>query len=209
MPLNLQTPISYPITSGRSTPQTTPDDPEFSSILRLVQAAVTSEIPLFQIREKSLTARVLFELAQRAAEITRGSQTRLLINDRADIASAAGADGVHLASHSLPADVVRKIFGPDFVIGVSTHSLAESRAAQSAAADFVVFGPIFDTESKRVFGEPQGLDKLREVALALQPFPVIAIGGITTDNVDQCLANHASGVAAIRMFEEMLRSKND
>ncbi len=209
MPLNLQTPISYPITSGRSTPQTTPDDPEFSSILRLVQAAVTAEIPLFQIREKSLPARVLFELAQRAAEITRGSQTRLLINDRADIASAARADGVHLASHSLPADLVRKIFGPDFVIGVSTHSLAEARAAQSAGADFVVFGPIFDTESKRVFGEPQGLDKLREVALAVQPFPVIAIGGITTDNVDQCLANHASGVAAIRMFEEMLRSKND
>ena len=144
-----------------------------------------------------------------AVKITRRSQTRLLVNDRADIASAAGADGVHLTSQSLPADVVRKTFGPDFVIGVSTHSLAEARAAQSAGADFAVFGPIFDTESKRAFGEPQGLDKLREVALALRPFPVIAIGGITADNVDQCLANHASGIAAIRMFDEMMRSKND
>ena len=209
MPLNLQTPIDYPITSGSTTPQTTPDDPEFSSILRLVKAAVTANIPLFQIREKLLSARVLYELTKRAAEITHGSQTRLLVNDRADIASAAGADGVHLTSRSLPADVVRRIFGPDFVIGVSTHSLAEARAAQSAGADFVVFGPIFDTESKRAFGEPQGLDKLREVALALRPFPVIAIGGVTTDNVDQCLANHASGIAAIRMFMRVLRSKND
>src|SRR5689334_25279397 len=152
MPLKVTVPIIYPITSGAAT---TPD------ILRLVQAAVDAEVPLFQIREKSLSARSLYELVVRAVSITRGSKTRLMVNDRVDVARAAGADGVHLTARSLPADVVRKICGPDFLIGVSTHTLDEARAAQAAGADFVVFGPIFETESKRAFGEPQGLDKLR------------------------------------------------
>jgi thiamine-phosphate pyrophosphorylase len=205
MPLQLPLPIFYPITSGKTTSRTTPDDPEFSRILELLQACVSTFIPLFQIREKSLSARVLYELTRQAVEITRGSETRLLVNDRADIAAAAGADGVHLTSQSLPANMVRKLFGSDFVIGASTHSLDEARAAQTAGADFVVFGPIFETESKRAFGEPQGLEKLAEVAVELQPFPVIAIGGITTENAALCLVSGASGVAAIRMFEEQMR----
>ena len=102
----------------------------------------------------------LYELTERAVEITRGSDTRLLVNDRSDIARAAGADGVHLTSQSLPADVVRKIYGPEFLIGVSTHSLDEARAARAGGADFVVFGPVFETESKREFGAPQGLNRL-------------------------------------------------
>jgi thiamine-phosphate pyrophosphorylase len=194
MSLNLQRPIIYPITSGKTTPQTTPD------ILRLVRAVVQAEVPLFQIREKALPARVLYELASRAAEITRGSKTRLLVNDRSDIARAAGADGVHLTSRSLPADVVRSIYGPEFLIGVSTHSLDEARAARDAGADFVVFGPVFETESKRSFGEPQGLDKLRQVAGELGEFPVLAIGGISLENVGACFEAGASGVAAIRLL---------
>ena len=207
MPLNLPIPIIYPISSGKTTPQTTPDDEQFARILRLLQAVVTAKIPLFQIREKALAARVLYELVLRAAKITRGTDTRLLVNDRADIARAAGADGVHLTSQSLPANVVHKMFGPEFVIGVSTHSLEEARAAQAAGADFVVFGPVFETESKRAFGEPQGPDKLREVALALRPVPVIAIGGITSENSALCLVNGASGIAGISMFGEMLDQK--
>jgi thiamine-phosphate pyrophosphorylase len=190
MPLNLQRPIIYPITSGKTTPQN-PD------ILRLVRAAVEAEVALFQIREKSLTARVLYELVSRAAEITRGSKTRLLVNDRSDIARAAGADGVHLTTHSLPADVVRKIYGPEFLIGVSTHSLEEARAARDAGADFVVFGPVFEKQGS---GAPQGLDKLREVTGALGEFPVLAIGGITLENLHACLNAGASGVAAIRLL---------
>jgi len=209
MPLNLPIPILYPISSGKTTPQTTPDDEQFARILRLVQAAVSEKIPLFQIREKALSARVLYELVLRAAKITRGSDTRLLVNDRADIARSAGADGVHLTSQSLPANVVRKMFGPEFVIGVSTHSFEEARAAQAAGADFVVFGPVFETESKRAFGEPQGTEKLCEVALALRPFPVIAIGGITSENSALCLVNRASGIAGISMFDQMLDQKND
>src|SRR6476660_6818423 len=112
--LKFPLPIVYPITSGKTTPD---------HILQLVRAAVEAEVPLFQIREKSLPARVLFDLVARAAEITRGSNTRLLVNDRSDIARAANASGVHFTTHSLPVEVVRSIFGAEFLIGVSTHSL--------------------------------------------------------------------------------------
>jgi thiamine-phosphate pyrophosphorylase len=202
MPLKISLPIVYPITSGATTSQTTADDPQFSSILRLVRAAVDAEVPLFQIREKLLSARVLFELVVRAAEITRGSKTRLLVNDRSDIARASGADGVHLTTQSLPVEVVRNICGAEFLIGVSTHSLDEARTAQDAGADFVVFGPVFETESKRAYGAPQGLDKLREVTRALGEFPVVAIGGITLENFGECFEAGARGVAAIRMLND-------
>ncbi len=203
MPLDLPLPLIYPVTSGETTAQTTPDDPRFSNILRLVQAAVAAKVSLLQIREKSLPARVLYELTARAGEITRGSQTRLLINDRSDIARAASADGVHLTTRSLPAEVVRSIYGAEFLIGVSTHSLETAQAAAKAGADFVVFGPVFETESKRVYGEPLGLEKLREVTSELGEFPVVAIGGITIENVEKCFAVGASGVAAIRLLNDV------
>ena len=202
MPLKFPLPSLYPITGGKTTPQTTPDDPQFSAILELVQAAVNAEVPLFQIREKMLPGRVLYELVMRAASIARGSGTRLLVNDRSDIARAAGADGVHLTTHSLPAAVVRSSFGPEFFIGVSSHSLEEAQAARDGGADFVVFGPVFETESKRVFGPPQGLDKLREVTRELDEFPVFAIGGITLDKIAACLEAGAAGIAAIRLFSD-------
>ena len=200
--MSLPVPIIYPITSGKTSPQTTPDDPQFSEILRLVRAAADADVPLFQIREKSLHARVLYELVARAAKITRGSTTRLLVNDRSDIARAAGADGVHLTTQSLPVEVVRSLFGADFLIGVSTHSLDEALAARAGGADFVVFGPVFETESKRAYGEPQGLSKLAEVVRELSEFPVVAIGGITLDNVDECLQAGARGIAAIRLLND-------
>ena len=192
MPLKFPLPIIYPITSGNNHPD----------ILRLVRAAVDAEVPLFQIREKSLPARVLFDLVARAAELTRGSKTRLLVNDRSDIARAAGADGVHLTAQSLPGEVVRKTCGAEFLIGVSTHSLDEARAAHAGGADFVVFGPVFETASKRVYGEPQGVDKLAAVARELGEFPVVAIGGVTLENAGECFDAGARGVAAIGMFND-------
>lgn len=167
-----------------------------------MEAWVAAEISLVQIREKSLSARVLYELATRAVAITRGSATRLLVNDRFDVARAAGADGVHLTTRSLPAKVVRSICGDDFLIGVSTHSLETALNARAEGADFVVFGPVFETPSKRIYGEPQGLDTLREVTSALAGFPVIAIGGINRENADECFRAGASGIAAIRLFNE-------
>ena len=180
---------------------TTPASEAFRSVLRLIQAAVAARIDLVQIREKNLRPSVLYELAARAAGITKGSATRLLVNDRSDVAAAAGADGVHLTTNSLPAEVVRRTFGADFVIGVSTHSLAEASLARRGGADFVVFGPVFETASKKEFGEAQGLGKLARVCADLAPFPVLALGGVTQDNAADCLRAGARGVAAIRMFD--------
>ena len=114
---------------------------------------------------------MLYELTVSAVALTRGSATKLLVNDRADIAVTAGADGVHLAGSSLRAATIRKTFGEDLVIGVSTHSLKEARVARDESADFVVFGPVFETLSKRVYGEPRGLRELEDVTQELGPFP--------------------------------------
>ncbi|HXQ74842.1 MAG TPA: thiamine phosphate synthase [Pyrinomonadaceae bacterium] len=201
MPLSSHRPILYAITSGATKSETTPDDDDFLRVLHLAEAAVAAQISLVQIREKNLSARVLYELVSRATKITRGSLTRVLVNDRLDVALTAGADGVHLTSASLPARVVRKICGPEFLIGASTHSLETTHDARDSGADFAVFGPVFETESKRVYGPPQGLDKLQQVASELQGFPVVAIGGITLGNAESCFAAGASGIAGIRLFD--------
>jgi len=202
MSLNLSKPILYLITPGATAETTTPSSGEFQEILNQVSAAVAAGIQLIQLREKNLAARVLFGLTERVMEIVRGTSTKVLINDRADIAAGAGADGVHLTTRSLEAEVVRKTFGPNFLIGVSTHSHFEARSARDAGADFVVFGPVFPTQSKKDYGPPLGVGKLSEVAHELALFPVLAIGGVSNDNAGECLRAGASGVAAITLFSE-------
>ena len=202
MALDLPRPIIYLVTNGKTTTSTSPNSSEFSDILRLVESAVASEISLIQLREKNLSARVLFELASQVATLTRGTNTRVLVNDRFDIALASGASGVQLTSRSVSAELVRKHCGEEFLIGVSTHSLTEATLAAKKGGDFVLFGPVFETESKREFGPPQGTDKLSEVVSALKPFPVIAIGGLTVHKVKECLATGASGVAAIKLLND-------
>jgi thiamine-phosphate pyrophosphorylase len=171
-------------------------------VLQLVRAAVAEQIDLIQIREKNLNASVLYQLAASAADLTRRSTTKLVINDRSDIAQAAGADGVHLTTSSLRPDVVRRTFGEGFLIGASTHSLEEAMHARRDGADFVVFGPVFETASKKEYGEALGLGKLTEVSSELSPFPVLALGGVTTANVADCLQAGAQGIAGISMFAE-------
>jgi thiamine-phosphate pyrophosphorylase len=202
MSLALPLPIIYLITNGAATPATTPKDPEFSNVLHLIAAATASKIPLVQIREKQLTGRVLYELTVSALAITRGTATRLIVNDRVDVACAAGASGVQLTSQSLPVELARKVCGDEFIVGVSTHSLNEALTARDTGADFVVFGPVFETTSKRAFGQPQGTEKLRELTTALGEFPVVAIGGIRVEQVDDCFEAGASGVAAIRLLND-------
>ena len=202
MPLNLSKPITYLITSGATTQASTPASEDFQSVLSVVRAAVRARITLIQLREKNLTARTLYELAARSVEITQGSETRLLVNDRADVASAAGADGVHLTTLSLEAEIIRRAFGPDFLIGVSTHALSEALSARDGGADFIVFGPVFDTPTKRAYGAPLGIESLRRAARTLSPFPVIALGGITRENAPDVLRAGASGIAAIQLFSD-------
>jgi thiamine-phosphate pyrophosphorylase len=193
-------PLVYLITNGDLTPASFSE--QSGETLAIIERAVRADISLIQIREKSLTARQVFDLTSRAACITRNSKTRLLINDRADIALAAGADGVHLAADSLPAEIVRRSFGEDFIIGVSAHSLPEVEKAKLAGADFATFSPIFATASKARYGAPQGVAKLREVAENLAEFPVIALGGIDGGNFAEALKAGARGIAAIRLLND-------
>jgi thiamine-phosphate pyrophosphorylase len=202
MRFDLSKPILYLITRGASTEMTTPESPEFRQILAQVSAAVAAGLELIQLREKRLKARVLFELSEQSAALTRGSVTRLLVNDRADVAAAAGADGVHLTTQSIDAKTIRRTFGEDFLIGVSTHALAEAEVAKEVGADFVVFGPVFATPSKENYGRPAGLPKLERVAKELAPFPVLALGGVDVTNARECLQAGASGIAGISLFEE-------
>ncbi|HEV2765178.1 MAG TPA: thiamine phosphate synthase, partial [Pyrinomonadaceae bacterium] len=169
-------------------------------LFALVGSAVEAGVALVQLREKLLRPRVLYELTARCARLTRGTGTRLVVNDRADIARAAGADGVQLTSQSLDSSVVRRAFGRDFLVGVSAHSPEDARRAMRGGADFALLGPVFDTPSKRAYGPPLGLPAFAAAARALAPFPLLAIGGITLDNSADVLRAGAHGVAAIRLF---------
>jgi thiamine-phosphate pyrophosphorylase len=203
MPLNLQKPIIYLITSGVTTAATTPASKEYQQLTSLIEAAVAAKIHLLQIREKKLSDRTLYELSVQAAAITSGSSTHLLVNDRADIAQAAGAEGVHLTTRSIRASVIRRTFGDRILIGASTHSLNEVQEAKHSGADFAVFGPVFETESKRTYGEPLGLSALQETVATVEgagTFPVLALGGVTLSNAADCFRAGASGVAAIRLL---------
>lgn len=202
MPLKAQKPILYLITSGATTASTRETNKEFQDILTLIRAAVAAGIDLVQLREKELTTRTLYELTVRAAEIIRGSATALLVNDRADVARSAGADGVHLAANSIDAALIRATFGSDFLIGVSTHSRDQLVHARDAGADIAVFGPIFETGSKRQYGPPLGLKMLAEATREVAPFPVLALGGVSAIKVAECLEAGASGIAAIGLFAD-------
>ena len=193
-------PLIYLITGGTATAENFSD--KSSEILDLIRIAVASKIDLIQIREKQLPARLVFELAARASKIARSTPTAILVNDRADIALAAEAGGVHLTSMSLPTEIARRSFPPKFIIGVSTHSMGEALAAKSAGADFITFSPIFQTPSKAEFGRAQGAEKLREVCERLKDFPVIALGGIDENNYPEVLQQGARGFAAIRFLNE-------
>ncbi len=171
--------------------------------LDLVSAAVEAKIALIQIREKQLSGKNLFYLAGCAAQITQNTQTLLLVNDRADVALAAAADGVQLTANSLTAKTIRKNFPEDFIIGVSAHSLSEIKSAAATGANFATFGPIFPTPSKAHYNlPPQGVEKLEEICAAVGNFPIIALGGIDETNFAAVLQAGASGVAAIRFLND-------
>nr|WP_177223233.1 thiamine phosphate synthase [Moorella thermoacetica] len=148
----------------------------------------------FQLREKDLPAGELYNLAREIKRVLP-SPVRLIINDRLDVAMAAGADGVHLGEASLPTDVARRLLGPGKILGVSVHSVAAARQAAAAGADYLLFGHIFPTASKESL-PPRGLVSLREVAASVG-IPIFALGGITVDRVASCLAAGAGGVAVM------------
>jgi thiamine-phosphate pyrophosphorylase len=167
-----------------------------------IAQAIAAGVDWVQIREKDLPARSLLALTEGALRCARRQgRTRVMVNDRLDVALAAQAHGVHLGTRSMPVDLVRRLAPRDFVAGVSCHSLAEALAAQAADADYILLGPIFETPSKLPYGPPLELATLREVTLQVS-IPVFALGGITIDRVVLCLQNGAAGIAGIRIFQD-------
>jgi len=185
-------PMIYMITDGTLT------DQNFLTrsldTIENVTIAIRSGVSLVQLREKQLSAKNLCTLAEKIVKIA-GATTKVMINDRADIAAAIGADGVQLTEGSLPVAVIRTSF-PDLIVGASTHSADACAAAAKAGSDFAVFGPVYATPGKR----PQGPEALADACEAAGEMPVIAIGGIDHSNYREVLASGASGFAAIRFL---------
>ena len=184
--------LVYYITDRRSSPR---------PILEEIKTAIEASVDFIQIREKDLPTRELLEIASVAHSMATGHMTRILINDRLDIALAADLDGVHLGNHSIAPGIIRnQVTKKDFLIGVSVHSPEEVRRIQDQGVDFFALGPVFFTPSKAAYGSPIGLERL-EAACQVSKVPILALGGVNRENFTACLKAGAAGVAAIRLFQ--------
>jgi thiamine-phosphate pyrophosphorylase len=153
-------------------------------------------VPAIQLRERDLPTGELLPLAQEIHSLTVPRAVPLILNDRVDLVLALNLDGVHLRANSLPVSVVRRLIGPHRLIGISTHSIEDVRRASHDGADYIIFGPIFDTPSKRSFGAPLGLNALTDVCRESM-VPIFAIGGITSERVRDVRRAGAHGVAVM------------
>ncbi|HYN21028.1 MAG TPA: thiamine phosphate synthase [Thermoanaerobaculia bacterium] len=168
----------------------------FEEWLRRLTAAGVGAV---QIREKDLNDRDLYELTL-GARATVAPPAVLLVNGRMDVAFAAGADGCHLPADGVPLAALRRRFGAQVLLGRSTHHVEEVERAAREGADYVTFGPVYDTPSKAQYGPPRGLEELARAAKA--GIPVYALGGVTLSRFAEVAAAGAAGVAGIRLFQE-------
>ncbi|NLJ49182.1 MAG: thiamine phosphate synthase [Candidatus Atribacteria bacterium] len=165
------------------------------SILEVIKEVIQGGATIIQFREKNLPTRTFFENAQTIRKITKKAGIPLIINDRLDIALAVNADGVHLGEEDLPLKFARKI-APHFIIGYSTDSIHQARKAEEEGADYLGVGSIFPTKTKIDAGVAIGTQKLEEIKKAVS-IPVVAIGGITLENLPEVIQSGADGVAVI------------
>jgi len=161
-----------------------------------ISLALKGGIKTVQLREKGLATHELYSIAYELRKITSEFKANLIINDRVDIALAVEADGVHLGWESLPFGVVRKLLGFEKLIGVSTHNRQEALQAQEYGADYITFGPIFDTPSKAGLLKPTGVEEIQKLKNEID-LPIVALGGINEKNVESVLNGGADGIAVI------------
>lgn len=172
-------------------------DPEmFSSPMTLTTTLLSAGARLIQLRDKKSNSREIYETSVEMQEAARRGGAVFVLNDRPDIAWAAGADGVHLGQDDLPAAIARRMLPKEMIIGVSTHSVEQVARADQAPVDYIAFGPIFATNSKEAPDPVVGLAGLAEARRASRK-PLVAIGGITAENAPAVIAAGADSVAVI------------
>ncbi|MEQ1573269.1 MAG: thiamine phosphate synthase [Vicinamibacterales bacterium] len=172
-----------------------------STLVNRVRAAALAGVHLVQVRERDLDAASLTRLVTACVESVRGTETRIVVNDRLDVALAAGAHGVHLRGDSMPAERVRRVAGRPFLIGRSVHDRDEAiRVTEGSELDYLVFGTVFDSRSKSG-SAPAGLDRLSAVTAATR-VPVLAVGGMTVERFASVVEAGAAGGAAIGLFAD-------
>jgi thiamine-phosphate pyrophosphorylase len=165
-------------------------------LLAVLEQALDGGVKAIQLREKDLSGKELFDLAEQARRLCDRYQSLLFINDRIDVALAVDAAGVQLGKSSLPIAAARMLLGPQKLIGASVHSLEEAQHAESNGADFILFGPVYFTPSKAAYGAPQGIAALKKI-VEIVALPVYAIGGITSEKISELRAVGIHGVALI------------
>ncbi len=166
-----------------------------------IRRAIKRGVDFIQIREKDLSERALYELSCRVVACARGTESKILVNGRADIALAAGAHGVHLPSAGLRPSEIRMWLPKGFYIGVSAHSVHEVRRACAQGADYVLLGHIFPTQSKLSHGPPLGLGYLHKVCVSVS-LPVFGLGGIGPESIEPVFRSGAVGAAGISLFQD-------
>jgi thiamine-phosphate pyrophosphorylase len=166
------------------------------SPLDLARRALEGGVGVLQLRAKNMAAGDMCALAREMVELCRSYDSLLIVNDRLDVALAAGAHGVHLGQDDLPLEAASRIRPPDFILGISTHNIEEAKQAESAGADYIGFGAMYETLTKEDVTPPRGKKGLAEVALAVN-VPVIAIGGIKLEHIREVREAGASGAAVI------------
>ena len=176
-------------------------EPRARSLLQLIRAAVAAGVELIHLREPTLDDRALLDLTRAIVIAVGGSGAKVVVNDRTDVALAAGAHGVHLRADSITADRVRAIVPAGFLIGRSVHSPAEAIAAAATGVDYLVAGTVYPTTSKPGLASTLGTEGLRDICRCVD-LPVLAIGGVASDKVRDIAAAGAAGVAAIGLFAE-------
>jgi len=174
-----------------------PQDP--SGLLAQIDAAIAARIDVVQVREPDLEARELATIVRAAVARAAASGTRILVNDRVDVAIACGAAGVHLRGDSLPAGQVRRIVPPGFIVGRSVHSIAEA-IEQAPAVDYLIAGTVWATASKPDAALLLGVDGLAAIARSVA-VPVLGIGGVTIERAALLARAGAAGAAAIALFQ--------
>jgi thiamine-phosphate pyrophosphorylase len=166
------------------------------SPLAIFDALVSAGVALIQYRDKEGSSLQLFDTSRQLAARARQCHATLIINDRADVALAAGADGVHLGQNDLPVELARRVVQADLVVGCSTHSLAQVEEANRSSADYIAFGPVFSTQSKERPSPTVGLEGLHAARKATRK-PLVAIGGIAVENARAVIEAGADAVAVI------------